>query len=271
MKNTVSLIVIVAVAIAIGVALAVQLNQAPMVAQQLGMIIESQAKIDQKMTSIEEQQKKMLEIFESAKKSAERFAQQGGAGGQQAQRQMPPPEDLNKVYDIPVGASYIRGNPEAKVTIVQFTDIQCPFCQRFYTPILEVLKAYPNDVKFIVKNFPLSFHPSARPAAKAALAAGEQGKYWEMMDLLLEAGQQLTDENYKTLAGKIGISVEQFTADLKNNDAKYEKIINDDLQLGSSVDVRGTPAFYLNGKKTNAREFSMYKQEIDAILGKAGQ
>ena len=117
--------------------------------------------LENRLTSMENQMKGMLEGLDKFKANAP---------------QMPPPEDLSKVYDIPINHSSVRGDKNAPVTIVEFVDFQCPFCARFHSPILEVLKAYPKDVKYILKNFPLSFHDQARPAAKAAFAAGEQGK-----------------------------------------------------------------------------------------------
>lgn len=264
MKNTLIIILVVAFAIGIGVALSVQLNNNPMIGQQLGMVLEGQTRIEQRITSLDEQQKKMLEIFESARKAAEKYAQAGGGAAQQ--RQAPPPPDMNQVHEIPVASSPIRGNPDAAITLVQFTDIQCPFCQRFYPPMAEALKAYPNDVKIIVKNFPLGFHPNAKPAAKAAMAAGEQGKYWEMMDALLEPGQNLAADNFPQIAKKVGLNIEKFSQDLQANDAKYEDIIQKDLQLGAQVGVQGTPTFFLNGKLTNARDFNGFKAEIDRIL-----
>lgn len=179
-----------------------------------------------------------------------------------------PQENMDTVYEIPVGNSYVRGNKNAKVVIVEFLDYQCPFCARFHAPILEVMKAYPNDVQYIVKNFPLSFHPQARPAAKAALAAGEQGKYYEMSDVLLENSKSLSEDKFQEFAKQIGLDVKQFMKDYTEKDAEYEKIIVEDMQLGGKVNVRGTPTFYLNGKKTQARDLNSFKTEIDAILTK---
>jgi protein-disulfide isomerase len=185
-----------------------------------------------------------------------------------AARQAPPAEDLSKVHTIPVVHSPVRGNKKASVTIVEFVDFQCPFCARFHPPISEVLKAYPNDVNYILKNFPLSFHQQARIAAKAAFAAGEQGKYWEMADALLENGKALSEEKFKETAGNLGLNVEKFMDDYKNKDAQWEKWIQEDMDLAQTVDVRGTPTFYINGQKTNARDFSSFKSEIDKILNK---
>jgi protein-disulfide isomerase len=185
---------------------------------------------------------------------------------QQPQPQQPPAEDLSKVYDIPVGTSYVLGNPNAKITIVEFSDFQCPFCARFHPFILEARKAFPNDVKVVLKNFPLGFHPNARPAAKAALAAGLQGKYYEMAELLIASGNDLSEAKYKEIAGKVGINVDQFMKDLKDKDAEFEKKIEADIALGGQVDVRGTPTYFLNGKKTNARTTEMWTSEIKALL-----
>ena len=185
---------------------------------------------------------------------------------------MPPQEDYGKVYNIDISHSYVHGKKDAPVTIIAFTDFQCPFCSRFHGPVKEVLKAYPDKVNYVVKNFPLPFHPGARPAAKAALAAGEQGKYFEMADTLLDNQQMLTDDGIKELAKKIGLNMGKFEKDLKDKDAQYEGIIAADMKLVDDVDVRGTPTYFINGKKTMARDLAGYKKEIDQILAaKAGK
>ena len=191
---------------------------------------------------------------------------QGGAGGRPAG---PPPEDLTKVYTIDAGTSPVRGKANAPITIVEFVDFQCPFCSRFYSPAVEAVNKYPDQVKLIIKNFPLSFHPQAVPSAKAALAANEQGKYWEMVDDLLGDNKDLSAQRIEATAKKIGLNVDKFKKDLADNDAKYQKVLDDDAALGESVDVQGTPTFFLNGRKTNARDFNGFKKEIDAILSGA--
>lgn len=185
---------------------------------------------------------------------------------QAPQPQEPPQEDLNRVYDIPVAGSYVLGNPNAKITIVEFSDFQCPFCARFHPMVGEAYKAFPNDVKVILKNFPLDFHPNARPAAKAALAAGLQGKYFEMADLLIANGNALSDEKYKEFAGQVGINVQKFVQDLKDNDAAFEQQIKTDMDIAGQVDVRGTPTYFLNGKKTVSRTPDALINEIKALL-----
>ena len=182
--------------------------------------------------------------------------------------QQPPVEDLNKVYDIPVDGSYVLGKADARATIVEFADFQCPFCGRFHPVMNEAYKAFPNDVKIMIKNYPLVFHPNARPAAKVALAAGLQGKYFEMVDLLIANGNVLSDEKYKEFAGKLGLNVEQFVKDLKDRDAEFDKKIDADMALGGQVDVRGTPTYFLNGKKTMARSPQQWTAEVQALLKK---
>ena len=192
---------------------------------------------------------------------------------QKTQRPAPPAvpdEDFSKVYDIPIDHSYVRGNADAPVTIVEFADFQCPFCSRFHKPVQEVLKAYPQEVRYILKNLPLPFHPQARPAAKAALAAGEQGKYYEMADELLENQRELSDDKFKEIAKSLGLNVNKFVKDFKDKDAEWERRIDADLNLAQAVDARGTPTFYLNGKKTMARDLPQFKVEIDKILAPSG-
>jgi protein-disulfide isomerase len=186
-----------------------------------------------------------------------------------AQPQMPPPEDMNKVYNLPVGISSVLGDPNAPVTITEFSDFQCPFCARFYSAIKDVLAAYPGKVRVVIKNFPLPFHPNARPAAKLAMAANEQGKFQGMMEALLSNGGDVSDASIKDYAKKLGLNYDKLMADYKNKDAQWEKQIQDDMQLAAQADVRGTPTFYLNGRKTNARDLSSFKAQIDPIL--AGQ
>jgi protein-disulfide isomerase len=190
----------------------------------------------------------------------------GNNNAQPQQQQQPPAEDMNKIYNIPTGISSILGNRNAPVTITEFSDFQCPFCARFYSMIKDVLGAYPDKVKVVIKNFPLPFHPNARPAAKLAMAANEQGKFQGMMEALLNNGGDVSDDKIKEYSKSLGLDYNRLMADYKNKDAQWEKQIQDDMQLATSVDVRGTPTFYLNGRKTNARDLSSIKTQIDAIL-----
>lgn len=182
------------------------------------------------------------------------------------QRPQPPAEDFNKVYSINPGTSVIMGKKDAPITIVEFSDFQCPFCARFYPMLKEVLAAYPDKVRVIVKNYPLPFHPNALPAAKLALAANQQGKFQPMMELLLTNGGDVSDAKVKEYAKTLGMNYNKLMDDFKNRSAEWEKQIQDDMKIAESVDVRGTPTFYLNGHKTMARDLASFKVEIDKIL-----
>jgi len=226
------------------------------VEQQLSAILRTQKSIEDRLAAIETKQMGMASMI------------QGRMAGQvptPPSRPMPPEEDRNQVYNIDVGHSAIKGDKDGKVTIVEFSDFQCPFSGRFHPVINQVLEAYPKGVKFIYKNFPLAFHPQAEPAARASLAAREQGKYWEMVELIFQNNQNLSEETYKRLAGELGLNVEKFMKDYL--DPKIKEYIQQDMVIAQSANVRGTPTFYLNGKQTNARDMNAWKAEIDVILG----
>lgn len=219
----------------------------PSVQDQLNQIIASQSVIHQRLSAIEN----TLQALQKP----------------QPMPNMPPAEDMDKEYKIDAGNSPVLGDKTAKVTIVEFSDFQCPYSQRFHPVINDVMKAYPKDVNYLLKNYPLEFHPNAKPAVKAALAAGAQGKYWEMVEALFQNGKDLGEEKYKELAKAIGINVDKFMKDLKEKDGEWEKLIAEDMTVAGNIDVRGTPTFYINGKKTSARDLNAYKAQIDKILG----
>jgi protein-disulfide isomerase len=176
-----------------------------------------------------------------------------------------PAVDPNKVYEIPVGDSAVRGSKDAPVTFVMFSDFQCPFCSQAIPMVDEVLKAYPKDVKFMMKQFPLrQIHPNAEPAAEAAIAAEKQGKFWEMHDELYKASKNLSPETIKGIAEKIGLDMKKWEAD--RNSPEVKKQIDAELELGQKVDVRGTPSLFINGKVVQNRSVDGMKAQIDEAL-----
>ena len=187
---------------------------------------------------------------------------------QAAARQGPPPEDYTKVYDIPIGESPVRGDADAKVTIVEFSDFQCPFCARAAPVIDDVLKKYPKGVRFVYKQFPLPMHPMARPAAQASLAAQEQGKFWEMHDVLIQNQASLDAAKLADYAKQAGLDVARFKRDLEQKKTLYDQRIDAEMQQGQSSDVRGTPTLYIGGKKVGARTVEGMGAMIDAELAK---
>jgi len=176
-----------------------------------------------------------------------------------------PQVDPNKVYNIPLAGSPVKGPADAKVTIVKFSDYQCPFCVQAAPLVDQVMQAYPKDVKYVYKQFPLtSIHPQALPASKAALAAGRQGKYWEMHALLLENSRALGPEKYKELAQKLNLDVPRFERDMGS--PEVQKQVDDEMQQARAADVTGTPTIFVNGKRLMNRSFDGFKQMIEAAL-----
>jgi protein-disulfide isomerase len=173
--------------------------------------------------------------------------------------------DPNKVYNIPIANSPVRGPQNAKVTIVEFSDFQCPFCAQAKPLVDEVLKKYPNDVNFVYKQFPLTtIHPFALGASKAALAAGRQGKFWEMYDALFANNRELGQDKLKEYAKQIGLDVERWEKDM--NSPEIQKEIDQDTRAAAAAEVRGTPTFFIGGKRVMNRSIDGMSQMIEEQL-----
>jgi protein-disulfide isomerase len=170
-----------------------------------------------------------------------------------------------KPVDIALGNSPVRGAKNAKVTIVEFSDFQCPFCGRVEPTVDALLKKYDGKIKVVWKNQPLPFHPNARPAAKAAMAANDQGEFWEMHAKLFANQAALSDEKYEQFAKEIGLDMAKFKADVAST--KYDAAIDADSTQGKGVGANGTPTFFINGKKfVGAQPQEAFEAQIDAAL-----
>ena len=212
--------------------------------------------------AVQTSQKEILAKLEKIEKDQATLLAKVNAPAAAGQR---PQVDPNKVYEIPVADSAVRGPKDAPVTVVMFSDFQCPFCGQAVGIVDEVLKAYPKDVKFMMKQFPLrQIHPNADPAARAAIAAEKQGKFWEMHDELYKNARNLSPETIKGIAEKNGLDMKKFEADM-NSDA-VKKQVDEELALGQKVDVRGTPSFFINGKVAQNRSVEGFKTQIDQEL-----
>lgn len=155
----------------------------------------------------------------------------------------------NKVWDIPDDNSPIFGNTkDPKLTIVEFTEFQCPYCSRIAPVMKELNQKYPDKIKFVYKHFPLSFHSNAKAAAAASIAAQNQGKFWEFRYALAPHSRELSDSTYIAIATEIGLDIEKFKKEMVL-DSAMEARIDKDFQLGVKVGVQGTPNFYINGKR----------------------
>jgi len=184
------------------------------------------------------------------------------AGAPQGQPQLPTRQNID-LDDDPV-----LGDPKAPVTIVSFEDYQCPFCKRSFDQTFPLLKKEYIDtgkVKYVYRDFPLSFHPQAQAAAEAGECADDQGKFWEYHDALFQNQQSLSSALYSQLAGQLGLDVEEFDQCLQSG--KFTQEVQNDFAYGSSVGVSGTPTFFINGiKLVGAQPYQAFKQVIDAEL-----
>ncbi|MBX2813500.1 MAG: thioredoxin domain-containing protein [Myxococcales bacterium] len=139
-----------------------------------------------------------------------------------------------------------KGAKDAKLTLVEFSDFQCPYCSKAIAPLNEILKEFPNDVELYFFHFPLSFHKKAKPAAIAARCAQKQGKFWEMHDLIFENQSKLGEEDLKTHATKLELDLTKYETCVK--DPEVAKFVDEDMSQGSEAGVGGTPSFFVNGR-----------------------
>lgn len=179
---------------------------------------------------------------------------------------------------VPTKGSPALGDPKAPITLVEFTDYQCPFCRKFYTNTFpEIKKQYidTGKVRLILRDLPLGFHAKARPAAKAAHCAREQGKFWEMHDALFEGGGKLNRKDFVRYAETIGVDDSPFQECLESD--RHKEDIDRDIADAGKASINGTPGFVL-GKTTEneiegslisgAQPFTLFKRQIDSLLAK---
>jgi len=153
---------------------------------------------------------------------------------------------LGDPVQIHVGDAPSRGPANAPITLVEFSDFECPYCSVATPQLEEVLKAYPKDVRFFFKQFPLEMHPHAMMAAEASLAAGAQGKFWEMYLKLFANSRHLDRERIFALAKELNLDMTRFTHDMDTH--AYAKRIQADMADGDKVGIFGTPSLFINGK-----------------------
>ncbi|MFC1687211.1 thioredoxin domain-containing protein [Patescibacteria group bacterium] len=174
-----------------------------------------------------------------------------------------------ETYYLPLkDTDHKRGGENAKVTLVVYSDFECPFCARFVPTIEQLETTYGDDLQIVFRHYPLSFHTNAQKAAEASECAAEQGQFWEMHDRLFEmnAAVTLSVENYKSAAGELGLAQSQFDSCLDSG--KYSQRVQDDIDGGALLGVQGTPATFVNGELiSGAQPFDSYAEVIDDILG----
>lgn len=155
----------------------------------------------------------------------------------------------------------LKGNVDAPVYLIEFSDFQCPACRTIKPVIDELVKQYAGDnFVFGYRHFPLDQHPMAFKTAVAAEAAGEQGKFWEMYDLLFANQDKLSDETIISLAEQLNLRMEAFKKDLQRSDIREK--VERDKAYGVQIGINSTPTFFLNGKKVNLTSFDDLKRAV---------
>jgi protein-disulfide isomerase len=183
-------------------------------------------------------------------------------------------EHQNKVLDepvkLPVAGSPVTGPMDAAVTIVEFSDFQCPYCIQAVPELEALLKVYPTQVKLIFKQFPLEIHSDAYRAATAALAAQKQGKFWEMHYALFGHHQDLSMASILNIAKELKLDEPRLRTDMESKE--IHEIVAKDLQDGNNAGVEGTPTIFINGQRYNGRiELPNLRPLIEAELKKNGK
>ena len=184
-------------------------------------------------------------------------------GGANVRVMLDPPR-----YTVPTtSADPVRGNPSAPITIVEFSDYQCPFCARVNPTLARVREVYGDRVKIVFKDYPLPNHPQAPKAAEAARCAGEQNKYWEMHDAMFANQRALEVPSLKQTARTIGLNGTSFDQCLDSG--KWAAAVQEGSELGEKMGVNSTPTLYVNGRALiGAMPFENFKAIIDEELAK---
>ena len=213
----------------------------------------------------QQQADEMLKELRAIRQALERVAPPPG----------PPAPDTKAALDDVGGP--VLGRPDAPITLVEFTDLQCPYCSRFTTTSFEQLKAVYIDtgrMRFVSRDFPLEFHPQALPAAKAARCAGEQGRFWEMRLTLVRNASRLAPAFITTTAEGLKLDMKAFAACTAST--RFDADIRRDTATALRIGIEGTPSFVL-GRTTpkgvdgvlvvGAQSFQTFDAKIKALLG----
>lgn len=177
---------------------------------------------------------------------------------------LPEPE-LPRIDVEAVGPS--KGPENAPVTVVIFSDFECPFCDRANATLAQVEETYGDKVRLVFRDFPLAFHPNAHKAAEAGHCADEQGKFWELHDKMFANQRALGGDELKAYAREVGLDGERFDECLDSGKMAEKVIAN--MQAGEEAGVRGTPAFFVNGQMlSGAQPFEEFRKVIDRELSR---
>jgi len=182
------------------------------------------------------------------------------------QNQQEVPQQVKR-YDVPIDDDPILGNEKAPITIIEFSDYECPFCLRWHQEVLpQIQKAYGDKVRLIYRDFPLyGLHNQAEAAAEAANCAGEQKLYWEYHSLLFSGQKQLSTDTFAEYAQTTKLNVDDFKKCMTEH--RFQKEVKADYDYASQLGVRSTPTFFINGLAVvGAQPFEVFQQVIDMEL-----
>lgn len=187
-------------------------------------------------------------------------------------QEAPPSQQAGKITIT--ADDHIRGEKNASITLVEFSDFQCPFCKRFHPTMQKVMEEYKGKVRWVYRHFPLGFHQNAQKSAEASECAGEQGKFWKYSDKLFENSQAdgtgLNIEDLKRYAEELGLDTSKFNDCLSSN--KFANKVKSDMASGQAAGITGTPGTILIDEDGNtqlisgALPFEQIKAKIDAVL-----
>ena len=191
-------------------------------------------------------------------------------------KKQPPQSETQSLFDksqLTENAKHTKGDPNVPVTIVEFGEIQCPACQAAQPIINQTLEKYSQNIYFVFRHYPLTVHKNAEAAAKAAEAAGEQSKFFEMLNLMYANQKEWAQdanprEDFRKYASEFGLNLDQFNQDMEKD---WENIMTD-YALGNKVGVKSTPTFFINGEKySGVIQGEQLQQIIEGILNNQEQ
>ena len=188
-----------------------------------------------------------------------------GASDDQIKRAYKGRFDPSSVKVLPIDGSPTIGPDDALVTVVEFADFECPHCREAVKLIDAMLAAHPRQVRVVYKTYTLPFHARGEPAARAALSAGAQGKFWEMEHLLFERQEHLEDADLERYAQVLKLDVVRWKADLESSAVKDR--VASDRKLGEQLKLKGTPTIYVNGRELELEQDESLEERVAAELG----
>ena len=191
--------------------------------------------------------------------------EQAVANSDLVKRKSASPTLLEDPIPLTIDGAPSKGPANAKITLVEFSDFECPFCSKAAARVEAIVKAYPKDIRLVYKHYPLATHPHAKMAAAASIAALNQDKFWQMHDKLFTNFNRLNESSVAQIAKDLGLDMTRFQADLAS--AKAKEIVAKDLADGDKAQITGTPTFFINGRRYNGPlEMVVLKPILDAEL-----